>query len=182
MRCLVRRVPADARSADRLFVVRGPGAGVLYANGSDIGVLDAVRLIYMWILPAVIFMIGRQAPWGAAAWSRLEKVILVWVAVSAFVSWDQFVHLRYPVGDDITGLNKDAHANGTLMMFAALQFIAYGLFHEQRNALLIAFAFLITMVLSSVLKVMFFGVVAVAVSRKCSCDRRHAGAPWCPRA
>ena len=134
-----------------------------YLNHEEVPLLDAVRLIYMWVLPLFIFIIGREGPFGRTAWKWVVTMMLVWVVVSAVASWVQFGVLRYPVGDDITGLNKDAHANGTLMMFTALQWLAFSLFRQRRAALPVSLFFLITMVLSSVLKVMFLGVLAVGL-------------------
>jgi hypothetical protein len=134
-----------------------------YLHSSEVPLIDGVRLIYMWLLPAFIFIIGREAPWERSAWTRTAMTVLVWVVVSALVSWFQFAWLGYPVGDDITGLNKDAHANGTLMMMTAWVLLAFGLFYERRGFILAALVLLVTMVLSSVLKVMFLGVVSLAL-------------------
>jgi hypothetical protein len=140
------------------------GLGLMsFLSGADVPLVDGVRLIYMWVLPLFIFIIGREGPWRRDAWKWIATTVLVWVAVSAVISWIQFALLGYPVGDDITGFNKDAHANGTLCMLSALQLLAFGLFFEKRAALFGALALLVTMVLSSVLKVMFLGVVAVAL-------------------
>lgn len=140
------------------------GLGLMsYVRSSDVPLLDGVRLIYMWVLPAFIFMIGREAPWGRGAWHRTAMTVLAWVAAGAVVSWIQFAVLRYPVGDDITGLSKDAHANGTLLMMTALQLLAFALYYEKGMAFVVALGFLVTMVLSSVLKVMFLGVAALAL-------------------
>jgi hypothetical protein len=144
------------------FVFLGLGLAS-YLRGTDVGLLDGVRLVYLWVLPVFLFIIGREAPWQPRAWWWGANLVFAWVLVSAVVSWVQFAALEYPVGDDITGLNKDAHANGTLMMFTALQCLALGLFHKHRRLLLVALALLVTMVLSSVLKVMFLGVVATVL-------------------
>lgn len=145
-----------------IFVFLGLGLAS-YLRSADVAMLDGVRLVYLWVLPIFVFIIGREAPWAPRAWPRIARLVFAWVVVSAVVSWVQFAALGYPVGDDITGLNKDAHANGTLMMFTALQCLAMGLFHERGRLLLVALALLVTMVLSSVLKVMFLGVVAAGV-------------------
>ena len=140
------------------------GLGLMsFVRSSDVPLLDGVRLIYMWLLPAFIFIIAREAPLGRTAWDRIARIVLVWVLASAAVSWVQFGWLHYPVGDDITGLNKDAHVNGTLMMIAALQLLAFALFYERRRVAIAAVALLLTMVLSSVLKVMFLGIAALAL-------------------
>lgn len=144
------------------FVFLGLGLAS-YLRSTDVPMLDGVRLVYLWVLPVFLFIIGREAPWQPRAWRWIATLVFAWVLVSAVVSWVQFAGLGYPVGDDVTGLNKDAHANGTLMMFTALQCLAVGLFHERRRLLLVALALLVTMVLSSVLKVMFLGVVAAAL-------------------
>jgi len=134
-----------------------------YLHSSDVPLVDGARLLYMYLLPLFVFIIGREAPWGLEAWTRTATTVLVWVVVSAAVSWVQYLWLGYPVGDDITGLNKDAHANGTLMMLVAIQLGSFALLLEKRKALIAALGFLLTMVLSSVIKVMFFGIAALAV-------------------
>jgi hypothetical protein len=140
------------------------GLGLMsFVKSSNVPLVDGVRLIYMWLLPAFIFIIGREAPLGRETWSRVATVILGWIALCAAVSWVQFAVLRYPVGDDITGLNKDSHVNGTLMMMTALVLLSFALFYEQRRLLIGAVALLVTMVLSSVLKVMFLGIAAVGL-------------------
>ena len=140
------------------------GLGLMsFLRSSDAPLLDGVRLLYMWVLPALIFIIGREAPWGRRAWKRIALTTALWVLACAAVSWLQYLWLRYPAGDDITGLNKDAHANGTLFMLTALLLLSLGMFYERRSAWLTAAGLLVTMVLSSVLKVMFLGVVAVSL-------------------
>ena len=134
-----------------------------YLHSEEVSLLDAVRLIYMWVLPVMIFIIGRELPWGPAGWKWIAVTVMAWVALSALVSWVQFAVLGYPVGDDITGLNKDAHANGTLMMFAAIHWLSFSLFKRHRIAMAAGLGFLVTMLLSSVLKVMFLGVFAIAL-------------------
>ena len=129
----------------------------------EVGLVDAVRLIYMYLLPLWLFVIALEAPFDAQGWRWMATTVLVWTAVSAVASWAQLVLLGYPVGDDITGLNKDAHANGTLMMLVAIQLCAFAMFERARTPLLAALLFLVTMVFSSVLKVMFFGIAALAV-------------------
>ena len=156
----VSRTTRNLLAGSFLFI----GLGLIsYVRRSDVPLLDGVRLIYMWVLPVFIFIIGREAPWGRTAWKWTAITVFVWVLASAVTSWLQAAWLGYPVGDDITGFNKDAHANGTLMMFTALQVLAFALFYEKRSLLLVALALLVTMVLSSVLKVMFLGVVALAL-------------------
>ncbi len=145
-----------------------------YLHTSPVPVLDGARLLYMYLLPLIVFIIGREAPWGIEAWTRTATTVLVWVVVSAAVSWFQYAWLGYPVGDDITGLNKDAHANGTLMMLVAVQLCAFALLLEKRTLLFAVLGCLVTMVLSSVVKVMFFGVAALAVLL-CVYLRGHPG-------
>lgn len=140
------------------------GLGLLsYLRSADVPLLDGVRLMYMWVLPAFIFIIGREAPWERRTWTAVAMTVLVWVLASAVVSWVQFAWLGYPVGDDITGFNKDAHVNGTLLMLTALQLLAVALFYEKPRLVLLSLALLVTMVLTSVLKVMFIGVGALAL-------------------
>jgi hypothetical protein len=134
-----------------------------FLRSADVPLLDGVRLIYMWVLPVFLFIIAREAPWGRREWIWIARVVLAWVVLSAAVAWVQYVWLRYPAGDDITGLNKDAHVNGTLFMLTALQLLAFGMFYERRIAWLVAALLLVTMVFSSVLKVMFLGVVALSL-------------------
>jgi len=134
-----------------------------YLHSEEVALLDAVRLVYMWVLPVVIFIIGRELPWGPTAWKWIAVTVVTWVALSALASWVQLAVLGYPVGDDITGLNKDAHANGTLMMFTAIHCLSFALFRHRRGAMAVAFTFLVTMTLSSVLKVMFLGGFAMAL-------------------
>jgi hypothetical protein len=140
------------------------GLGLMsFLLSSDAPLLDGVRLIYMWVLPVFIFIIGREAPLGRREWTWTARIVLCWVLLCAVVSWLQFVWLGYPAGDDITGLNKDAHVNGTLFMLTALLLLALGMFYERRTAWLVAAVLLVTMVFSSVLKVMFLGVVALSL-------------------
>lgn len=156
----VSRTTRNLLAGSLLFI----GLGLLsYLRSADVSLLDGARLIYQWVLPVFIFIIAREAPLGRGAWKWVSTTVFVWVLVSAVVSWIQFAWLGYPVGDDITGFNKDAHVNGTLLMLTALQLLAFALFLEKRSALFVALALLVTMVLSSVLKVMFLGVVAVAL-------------------
>lgn len=156
----VSRTTRNLLAGTFLFI----GLGLMsYLRSSDVPLLDGVRLVYMWVLPVFIFIIGREASWGRGAWTWIATTVFVWVLASAVISWLQYAWLGYPVGDDITGFNKDSHANGTLLMLTALQLLAFSLFFEKRSALLVALALLVTMVLSSVLKVMFLGVVALAL-------------------
>lgn len=153
---------------------------VAFQRGADTPVLDGVRLIYMWVLPFVVFIIGRESPAGSRGWRLTAGVVLLWVSASAVASWVQFAGLRYPVGDDITGFNKDAHANGTLLMFAAQAVLAHALFFNRRAWLVPALALLVTMVLSSVLKVLFLAGVSASVLlaiylRRSSVEVRGAG-------
>lgn len=145
-----------------LLVFLGIGL-VSYARDADVPLLDGVRLIYMWLMPVCLFIIGREAPWPRTAWKWIAGVLMAWLVLCVLASWAQWGVLEYPVGDDITGLNKDAHANGTLMMFAALGWLSVGMFRKRSAGLAMGALFLVTMVLSSVLKVMFFGGIAVAL-------------------
>lgn len=154
------RITRNLLAGTFLFI----GLGLMsYLRSAEVPLLDGVRLVYMWVLPVFLFIIGREAPWGRGAWTWIARTVFVWMVVSAVISWVQFALLGYPVGDSITGFNKDAHANGTLMMLTALQLLAFALFFEKRKALLIALALLVTMVLTSVLKVLFLGVGALAL-------------------
>ncbi len=123
-------------------------------------VVDVFRLLYAYLLPALLFIIGREMRLDARARHVLFCFLLIWVAISAMISWYQFIALGYPIGDDITGLNKDAHANGNLLVIASLILIARGLWLRRRSEIGLALFFMLTMVLSSVLKTMFFSVLA----------------------
>ena len=85
-----------------------------------VSLLDVFRLAYAYILPLLIFIIGREAHLNVRSRELMWRLFLGWVILNVIISWYQFVWLGYPVGDDITGLNKDAHANGNLMFFASL--------------------------------------------------------------
>ena len=134
-----------------------------YWRDAEVPLLDGIRLIYMWVLPVMIFILARELPWPNQTWSRVVTLIGGWVVLSAVVSWGQFAVLRYAVGDDITGLNKDAHANGTLLMCSAIYALSVALFRKRNAGWFAAFGLLVTMVLSSVLKVMFIGIGAIAL-------------------
>jgi hypothetical protein len=156
----VSRVTRNLLTAALLFIALGL---MSFLHSASVSLLDGSRLIYLWVLPAFIFIIGRDAPWPQGAWRITATAILGWVLLSMTVSWVQCFVLGYPVGDDITGLNKDAHANGTLLMLTALQLLAFALYYERRLPLVLALMMLLTMVLSSVLKTMFLGVAAVGL-------------------
>jgi hypothetical protein len=133
-----------------------------YGFGPNVPPLDALRLVYMFVLPVCVFVIAKEAAVGWRAWEVVTRIALGWTLASALVSIVQ-VLLGFPIGDDVTGLNKDAHANGTLMMIMALQLIAIAMFLRSRKAALLGLFFLVVMVLSSVLKTMFLGVAAAGV-------------------
>ena len=121
--------------------------------------LDVARLIYAYLLPALIFIIGRETRLDARARRNLFGFLLIWVFISAVVSWYQFAGLGYPVGDDITGINKDAHANGNLLIITGFILLGRSLWLRHRWEMGLALFFMLTMVLSSVLKSMFFSVL-----------------------
>lgn len=156
----VSRLTRTLLAAVLIFI----GIGLLsYYRDGDVPLLDAVRLVYMWVLPAFMFIIGRELRWPSSTWRWVSTLIGVWVVGTIAVSWVQLVVFTFPVGDDITGLAKDAHANGTLLMFVALQALAAALFLRKPLWLAVSLILLVTMVLCSVLKVMFFGMGAIAL-------------------
>jgi hypothetical protein len=122
--------------------------------------IDVFRLLYAYLLPILLFIIGREMRLGLRARRIFLWFLLVWVVISAIVSWYQFIGRGYPIGDAITGLNKDAHANGNLLVFAGLILTARGLWMRRWPEIGMALFFMLTMVLSSVLKTMFFSVLA----------------------
>jgi len=124
---------------------------------------DAFRLHYMWLLPACVFIIGRDLPWPPVASTWVSRIFNAWMLASVVVSWVQYAVLEYPVGDDITGLNRDAHVNGAMMLFAALQWLSDGLVRRSWKSFGIAAVLLATMILSSVLKVLAFGILAIGL-------------------
>lgn len=126
-------------------------------------VLDVLRLGYAYVLPILIFIIGREAPLDKRARQMVWRFLLAWVTINAVLSWFQFAVLGYPVGDNITGLNKDAHANGNLLFFASLLLISRGWFLHRRILLVPALIFAATAVLSSVLKSTAFTVAALCL-------------------
>ncbi len=128
-----------------------------------VSLLDVFRLIYAYVLPLLIFIIGREAPLNARSRELVCRFMLVWIILSAVVGWYQFVWLGYPLGDDITGLNKDAHANGNLLFFASVILTARALFLQKRKLLVGVFALVVTAVLSSVLKSEIFSLFALGL-------------------
>jgi hypothetical protein len=129
-----------------------------------VSLIDVFRLTYAYILPLLIFVIGREARLNARSRKLIWRFVLGWVILNAVVSWYQFAWLGYPVGDDITGLNKDAHANGNLMFFTSLMFVASALFQRRKKLIFGAIALVVTAILSSVLKSLvfsFFGFMLI---------------------
>ena len=90
-----------------------------YVNHWLVGSVDFARLVYMYLLPIVVFVIARELRWRPSGLQTVIRFLLGWIFVSAAVSWLQYLYLGYPVGDDITGLNQDAHINATLLLSAA---------------------------------------------------------------
>jgi hypothetical protein len=136
-------------------------AVISYLATPLVSIVDVLRLFYSYLLPALMFIIGCQMPVDSRERDTLFRIILIWVAISAVVSWYQFIRLGYPIGDDITGLNKDAHANGNLLVLVSLVLLARGLWLKRRREIGLALFFMVTMVLSSVLKTMFFSIMAL---------------------
>ena len=128
-----------------------------------VSLLDAFRLIYAYISPLFIFIIGREGRLNRRSRDLIMRFCLVWIVSSAAISWYQFVWLVYPLGDDITGLNKDAHANGNLMFFASILLTGGALFLRKRKLFAFAIALVVTAVLSSVLKSEIFCFFALAL-------------------
>jgi hypothetical protein len=124
--------------------------------------VDVARLCYMYILPVLIFIIGREAP--AAQGARAVAIALVgWAVMLGVSSWIQFAVLHYPIGDDITGLSASAHANGAILSMAALLLLAHGLFRGRRVYVIAAGLLLVTMILPSAIRVFIFTGLAIGV-------------------
>ena len=110
-----------------IFAINDPSALGARAALEKAGKADQIKLIGFDAQPEGIRAPKREtrfnqpvlaattsAPPIGRPWTRVAAVVAIWVAMSAVVSWIQFAWLGYPVGDDITGFNKDAHTNGTL--------------------------------------------------------------------
>lgn len=128
-----------------------------------VSLIDVFRLIYTYILPLLIFIIGREARLNERSRELIWRFMLAWIIISACVAWYQFMWLGYPLGDDITGLNKDAHANGNLLFFASIILTARALFLKKRKLFVGVIALIITAVLSSVLKSEIFMFLALGL-------------------
>jgi hypothetical protein len=126
-----------------------------YLNHRLVGLVDFARLVYMYLLPIVVFVIARELRWRPSGLQTVIRFLLGWIFVSAAVSWLQFLYFGYPVGDDITGLNQDAHSNATLLIVGSLILLADGLFLHRWFRTLLAIGLGATAVLSSDLKVLF---------------------------
>jgi hypothetical protein len=134
-----------------------------YLHNMVVGFVDFGRLCYSYVLPILIFIIGREAPLGMTDRKWILNLFLLWVLISAIVSWYQFIILGYPIGDDVSGLNKDAHVNGNLLAFAALILTSYGLVFQKFGKIILAILAVITLILSSVLKTNIFMIIAFAI-------------------
>lgn len=134
---------------------------VSYAIRPIVGWADFLRLVYMYLLPSLVFVVARESRGQPEDLYVILRFVTGWVLVSAAVSWVQFV-LGYPIGDDITGLSQDAHANATLMMLVSFVLVAQGLVVRNRKQLLLSMALMATAVLSSALKIMLIGAVILA--------------------
>jgi hypothetical protein len=128
-----------------------------------VSLIDAFRLVYAYVLPLLLFIIGREGRLNARSRTYITRLLLGWVILCAVMSWYEFVWLGYPLGDDITGLNKDAHANGNLIFFMAILLTARAFFLRKRKLFLLVVALVITAVLSSVLKSEIFSLFALAI-------------------
>jgi hypothetical protein len=128
-----------------------------------VSLVDAFRLMYAYVLPIMLFIIGREARLNAQSRTMVMRLLIGWVVLSSIVAWYQFAWLRYPLGDDITGLNKDAHANGNLIFFVAILLTARAVILRRRKLFGPVIALFVTAVLSSVLKSEIFSLIAVAL-------------------
>ena len=128
-----------------------------------VSLIDAFRLNYAYILPLLIFIIGREAGLNTRSRELLWRFMLGWIILSAVISWYQFVWLGYPVGDDITGLSKDAHTNGNFLFFGSLMLAARALSQRRRKLLVPVIALVVTAILPSVLKSLAFSFFAFAL-------------------
>lgn len=122
--------------------------------------IDSIRLTYAYILPILIFIIGREATVSANSREIIFWFLVLWVTISAGISWYQFIVLNYPVGDNITGLNKDAHINGNLLVFISLFLVSRSMFLRKLRYLLFAIILIVTMILTSVFRTTIFSVFA----------------------
>jgi hypothetical protein len=125
--------------------------------------IDAFRLVYAYVLPLLIFVIGREARLNARSRTFVSRFMLGWIILSALSAWYEFAWLGYPLGDDITGLNKDAHANGNLIFFAAIILTAHALLLRKRKLFPLVLGLVVTAVLSSVLKSEIFSMFALGL-------------------
>jgi hypothetical protein len=138
-------------------------AACSYLRQPLVGSLDFARLVYMYLLPVIVFVVARELRWRPAGLSRIVRFIFLWVFASAAVSWLQYLYFHYEVGDDITGLNHDAHVNVGLLIIASLLLLAEGLFLGRRRRILLAVGLAVTAVLPSDLKVLFVSPLLVGV-------------------
>lgn len=134
-----------------------------YINHWLVGPVDFARLVYMYLLPILVFVIARELQWRLSGLQTVVRFVLRWILVSAAVSWFQYLYLGYPVGDDITGLNQDAHSNATLLIVGSLILLAEGLFQHRWFRTLLAIGLGATAVLSSDLKVLFVSPFLMAL-------------------
>jgi hypothetical protein len=140
------------------------GLSVLsYLNRPLTGPVDFARLVYMYLLPIVVFVIARELRWDPSGVRTVVRFVLGWVLISAAVSWFQYLYLGYPAGDDITGLNPDAHVNVSLMLMGSLLLLADGLFLRQWSRILSAIGLAATAVLPSELKILFISPLLVTL-------------------
>lgn len=146
-------------------------ATLSYLHNIIVPLVDFGRLTYSYVLPILIFIIGREAAIAPSDREQIFKLILIWVLISAILSWVQFIILGYPVGDDITGLNKDAHANGNLLAFIALISASFWITFRQVRQLLLSFFAVCTLILSSVLKTNIFLLFAFGMMSIISINR-----------
>jgi hypothetical protein len=138
-------------------------AGISQWNSlAAVSAVDFLRLIYLYLMPVFVFIIGMELERGCRLRGVVWKTMVVWVAVNVVVSWVQFAVLQYPSGDDITGLNKDAHVNGNLMMCVVFTLFSFGLFLRRRRYFVGAALVLATFPLSSVVKTYFFSALCLA--------------------
>ena len=129
-------------------------ASLAYVSHSLVGSVTFARLVYMYVLPILVFVIARELRWRPSGLQAVVRFALGWILVSAAVSWLQYLYLGYPVGDDITGLNQDAHTNATLLIIGSLILLADGLFLHRWFRTVLAAGLGATAVLSSDLKVL----------------------------
>lgn len=130
-------------------------ATLSYLRRPLVGPTDFVRLVYMYVLPILVFVIARESPWTSPGLARVVAFVLLWVLVSGAVSWMQYLYLGYEPGDDITGLNQDGHCNVGLLIIAMLLLLGQGLFFRRRLRVLLAVVLAVTAVLPSALKMLF---------------------------